>query len=45
MPVTTRLLHRLYEALGDAAADDLLACFREAGEVNRAGLILALQRR
>ncbi|NOT09945.1 MAG: hypothetical protein HOP28_17270 [Gemmatimonadales bacterium] len=38
MPVTTRLLHRLNEALGDDAADDLLACFREASEVNRAAV-------
>ena len=38
MPVTTRLLHRLNEALGDDAADDLLACFQEASEVNRAAV-------
>ena len=35
MPVTTRLLHRLNEALGDDATEDLLACFQEASEVNR----------
>jgi hypothetical protein len=38
MPVTTRLLHRLNEALGDDAADDLLACFQEANDVNRAAV-------
>lgn len=38
MPVTTRLLHRLHEALGDDATEDLLACFREAGEMNRAAV-------
>jgi hypothetical protein len=38
VPVTTRLLHRLNEALGDDAADDLLACFHEASEVNRAAV-------
>ena len=38
MPVTTRLLHRLNEALGDDAADDLLSCFQEASDVNRAAV-------
>lgn len=35
MPVTTRLLHRLQETLGDEATDDLLSWWDEATRVNR----------
>ena len=38
MAVTTRLLHRLNEALGDDATEDLLACFQEASALNREAL-------
>ena len=36
MPVTSRLLQRLTETLGDDATNDLLAWFDEASAVNRA---------
>ncbi len=36
MPVTTRLLQKLHDALGDEATDDLLAWREEAATVNRA---------
>ena len=35
MPATTRLLHRLQEALGDEATNDLLSWWDEATRVNR----------
>jgi hypothetical protein len=38
VPVTTRLLQRLQETLGDEATNDLFAWFDEAGWVNRAAV-------
>jgi hypothetical protein len=35
MPVTTRLLQRLHDALGDDATNDLFAWWEEAATVNR----------
>ncbi|HEV8150820.1 MAG TPA: hypothetical protein VGP61_11595 [Gemmatimonadales bacterium] len=36
MPVTTRLLQRLHESLGEEATNDLFAWWEEAATVNRA---------
>ena len=38
MPVTTRLLQRLHEALGEDATNDLFAWWEEAATVNRAAV-------
>jgi hypothetical protein len=38
MPVTTRLLQRLHESLGEEATNDLFAWWEEATTVNRAGV-------
>ena len=38
MPVTTRLLQRLHESLGDEATNDLFAWWEEAATVNRAAV-------
>src|SRR5688500_19089358 len=36
MPVTTRLVQRLHDVLGDEATDDLFAWWQETARVNRA---------
>jgi DNA anti-recombination protein RmuC len=38
MPVTTRLLQRLHESLGEEATNDLFAWWEEAATVNRAAV-------
>jgi hypothetical protein len=38
MPVTTRLLQRLHESLGDEATNDLFVWWEEAATVNRAAV-------
>ena len=36
MPVTTRLVQRLHDVLGEEATDDLFAWWQETAKVNRA---------